>query len=258
MGKLLKNKNVLVMGVRNRWSIAWGIVKAAHKEGATLIFTYQGEREKEDAENLAAALGCKSVYPCDISSDQDIDGLFSRIKEEYGVIHGLVHAIAYAKSEDIQNSFIHTSRDGFAIALNISVYSLIAVSRRAKELMTEGGSIITLTYLGSERVFPGYNVMGVAKAALEASVRYLAYDLGPLGIRVNAISAGPIKTLSAKAIKNFSGILDDVEKKAPLKRGVTQEDLGDAALYFLSDLSRATTGEVVHVDCGYSVMGVMT
>ncbi|MCX7842155.1 MAG: enoyl-ACP reductase [Clostridia bacterium] len=256
MGTLLANKNILVMGVRNKWSIAWGIAKAAHNEGANIIFTYQGEREKEAAEDLSASLGGNEVFQCDISSDDEIDSLFSQLKDKYGVLHGVVHSIAHAKTEDLQKDFVYTSRDGFAHAMNISAYSLVAVSRRAKELMTEGGSILTLTYHGSEKVYPGYNVMGVAKAALEASVRYLANDLGPVGIRVNAISAGPIKTLSAKGVKDFGNILDAVEKKAPLRKGIEQDELGDAALFLLSSLSRAITGEVVYVDCGFNIMGI--
>lgn len=256
MGELLKNKNILVMGLRNRWSIAWGIVKSAHREGANIIFAYQGEREREGVEELASSLGFSSIYQCNIASDQEIDDLFSTIKEKHGTLHGVVHAIAHAKSEDLQNDFVYTSREGFAHAMDISAYSLVAVSRRARELMTEGGSILTLTYMGAEKVFTGYNVMGVAKAALEASVRYLASDLGPAAIRVNAISAGPIKTISARGVKDFGSILDVVEKKAPLKRGVEQEELGDSAIYLLSDLSRAVTGEVIHVDCGYNIMGI--
>jgi len=256
MGSLLLNKNVLIMGLRNKWSIAWGIAKQARMDGANLILTYQGDREKQGAEELAASLGNASIYQCDVSSDEEIDRLFSDIKDRYGVLHGVVHAIAHAKKEDITNDFVNTSRDGFIHALNISAYSLVAVSRKAKELMTEGGSIITLTYMGSEKVFPGYNVMGVAKAALEASVRYLAHDLGPLGIRVNAISAGPIKTISSKAIKDFGSILDVFEQKAPLKRGLSQDELGNTALFLLSDLSGAITGEVLHVDCGYNIMGI--
>jgi len=252
MGNLLGNKNILVMGVRNKWSIAWGIVKAVQEEGANVIITYQSERGKEGAEQL----GADSIFQCDISSDEEINSLFAAIKEKYGVLHGLVHSIAHAKTEDLQNDFIYTSREGFAHAMNISAYSLVAVSRGAKELMTEGGSIITLTYMGSEKVFKGYNVMGVAKAALEASVRYLAADLGEANIRVNAISAGPVKTLSAKGVKNFGDILDAVPKKAPLKRNITQEDLGKTALYLLSDLSSGVTGEVIHVDSGYNIMGI--
>lgn len=256
MGSLLSNRNILIMGLRNKWSIAWGIAKSAKENGANLIFTYQGEREKEGAEELSALLDNASIFQCDISSDEDIDRLFADIKERYGTLHGLVHAIAHAKREDITNSFINTSRDGFAHALNISAYSLVAVSRKAKELMTEGGSIVTLTYMGSEKVFPGYNVMGVAKAALEASVRYLAYDLGPSGVRINAISAGPIKTISSKAIKDFGNIMDVFEEKAPLKGGLQQDELGDGALFLLSDLSRAITGEIMYVDCGYNIMGI--
>lgn len=256
MGILLENKNVLIMGVRNKWSIAWGIAKAAHDNGANLIFTYQGEREREGAEELISLLKGSSIYQCDISSDVDIDNLFGELKQKHSAIHGVVHAIAHAKREDIHNGFINTSRDGFAHALDVSAYSLVAVSRKAKDLMTEGGSIITLTYMGAEKVFTGYNVMGVAKAALEASVRYLAADLGPLGIRVNAISAGPIKTISAKGVKDFSDILEVVEQKAPLRKGIDQDELGDSALYLLSRLSRGTTGEVIHVDCGYNIMGI--
>lgn len=256
MGTLLANKNILIMGVRNKWSIAWGIAKAAHDEGANLIFTYQSEREKKGALDLADEVGNSDVAQCDIASDEEIDALFASLKEKYGVIHGVVHSIAHAKTEDLQNDFVNTTRDGFAHAMNISAYSLVAVSRKARELMTEGGSIVTLTYMGSEKVFPGYNVMGVAKAALEASVRYLASDLGPLGIRVNAISAGPIKTLSAKGVKDFNSILEVVEKKAPLRRGIDQQDLGNAALYLLSHLSSGVTGEIIHVDSGYNIMGI--
>jgi len=256
MDELLKGKNILIMGVRNKWSIAWGIVKSASEHGANIILTYQSEREEKEASSLASSIENASIYKCDISLDEDIDVLFSNLKNKYGVIHGLIHAIAHAKSEDIRNNFINTSREGFSHALDISAYSLVAVSKRASEIMTEGGSIITLTYMGSEKVFPGYNVMGVAKAALEACVRYLANDLGPMGIRINAISAGAIKTISSKAIKDFGNILGAVEERAPLKRGIEQDELGDSALFLLSDLSRAITGEVMHVDCGFNIMGV--
>ncbi len=252
MGSLLANKNILIMGVRNKWSIAWGIVKAAQEEGAKVILTYQGERERESAEEL----GGDSVFQCDISVDEDIDNLFSAIKEKYGVLHGVVHSIAHANSEDLQRDFVYTSRQGFSHALDVSAYSLVAVARGAKELMTEGGSIITLTYMGSEKVLPNYNIMGVAKAALEASVRYLAADLGPQNIRVNAISAGPVKTLSAKGVKDFGSILNTVEQKAPLRRNITQQDLGKNALYLLSELSSGCTGEIIHVDSGYNIMGI--
>lgn len=256
MGELLKGKNIIIMGVRNKWSIAWGIAKAAYEEGAKLIFTYQGEREREGVDELAASLQGVETFQCDVSSDAELDDFFSVIRQRYGVLHGLVHAVAHAKREDIHNDFIYTSRDGFAHAMDVSAYSLIAVSRRAGELMTEGGSIVTLTYMGSERVFPGYNVMGVAKAALEATVRYLASDLGKAGVRVNAISAGAVKTISAKGVKDFSSILDVTEERAPLKRGVDQEELGDAAMFLLSSLSRGMTGEIMYVDCGYNIMGI--
>lgn len=256
MADLLKGKNIVVMGVRNRWSIAWGIARAAYEEGAKLIFTYQGEREKEEVDGLAASLKGVETFQCDVCSDEELDAFFSAVGERYGVLHGLVHAVAHAKREDIHNDFIYTSRDGFAHAMDVSAYSLIAVGRRAKELMTEGGSIVTLTYMGSEKVFPGYNVMGVAKAALEASVRYMANDLGRDGIRVNAISAGAVKTISAKGIKDFSSILDTTEERAPLKRRVDTGELGDAALFLLSRLSRAVTGEILYVDCGYNIMGI--
>jgi enoyl-[acyl-carrier protein] reductase I len=256
MGILLNNRNIVVMGLRNKWSIAWGIAKSAAGEGANLIFTCQTEREKEETEKLLKDLGNYPVYICDASSDEAIDGLFSTLKEEYGVIHGIVHAIAHAKPEDLANGFLYTSREGFAHAMNVSAYSLVAVSRAAKGLMAEGGSIVTLTYMGAEKVFQGYNVMGVAKAALEASVRYLAYDLGPSGIRVNAISAGPIKTMSARGVKSFTKILDVVEEKAPLKRNVTLEDIGNSAVYLLSNLSSGVTGEITYVDCGYNIMGI--
>lgn len=256
MEPLLANKNILIMGVRNKWSIAWGIARTAYEHGARLIFTYQGEREKAGAEELTADMKNTAIYPCDISSDEEIDRLTAALKSEPGRLHGIVHAIAHAKREDITNQFVDTSRDGFIHALNISAYSLVAVSRMARDLMPDGGSILTLTYMGSEKVFPGYNVMGVAKSALEASVRYLASDLGPLGIRVNALSAGPIKTISSKAIQDFSKILVASEEKAPLRRGIDQDELGAAALFLLSGLSGGITGEIMHVDCGYNIMGV--
>jgi len=256
MGNLLSGRNILVMGVRNKWSIAWGIAKAAYDEGANLIFTYQGEREKESVEGLADQLGGIPVYQCDVSSDIEIEDTFDKIQKSHGMLHGVVHGIAHAKSEDIHNSFINTSRDGFSHALNISAYSLVAVSRCASNIMSDGGSILTLTYMGSEKVFPGYNVMGVAKAALEACVRYLAHDLGQKRIRINAISAGPVKTVSSKAIKDFNSILDVFEQKSPLKLSLGPDELGGTGVYLLSDLSKAVTGEVIHVDCGYNIMGI--
>lgn len=244
------------MGLRNKWSIAWGIAKVAAEQGANLIFTCQTPREKTETEKLTSEFQNSSIYLCDIASDEQIDDLFTELKNKYGVIHGLVHAVAHANAEDMANGFINTSREGFAHALDVSAYSLVAVTRAAKGLMTEGGSIVTLTYLGAERVLKGYNVMGVAKAALEASVKYLAEDLGASNIRVNAISAGPIKTMSARGVKSFNAILDIVEEKAPLRRNVTLEDVGKSTLYLLSDLSSGVTGEITYVDCGYNVIGV--
>lgn len=257
MGDLLIGKNILIMGIRNKWSIAWGIAQAAKAQGANLIFTYLGDRERDSLLKLTANMDEIESYPCDVSKEEDIDTLFSEIKNKHGVLHGLVHAIAYAKSEDLQSTFINTSRGGFITAMNISVYSFIAITKRAQALMTEGGSVLTLTFGGgSVRVSPGYNVMGVAKAALEASVRYAAFDLGKDDIRVNAISSGPIKTMSAKGVKNFSDILGIVEEKAPLGRNVTLQDLGGAAVYLLSELSSGMTGEIMYIDAGYNNMGV--
>jgi len=244
MGDLLAGRNILIMGVRNKWSIAWGIAQAAYKEGANIIYTYLGEREKAELEKLTEGMGTLHAFPCDVTSDEDIEKLFDWVKSEFGVLHGLVHAIAFARSEDLQDSFLNTGREGFKIALDISAYSLVAVCRHAAPLMTEGGSIITLTYRGSVKVTP------------EASVRYAAYELGGKNIRVNSLSAGPIKTLSAKGVKNFSDILKVVEERTPLKRNVTLEDLGKTAVYLLSDLSSGVTGEVIYVDSGYNNMGL--
>ncbi len=255
MENILKDKNILVMGVRNKWSIAWGIAEFAMAQGANVLFTYLGDREKEALEKLVEDFPGAKLYSCDVSSDEAIDDLFTTLQKDY-ILHGLVHAIAHARSEDLQNAFINTSREGFAHAMNISAYSLLAVSRRARELMTEGGSILTLSYYGADKVMPGYNVMGVAKAALEASVRYLAFDLGTDRIRVNAISAGPVKTLSAMGVQNFGDILNIVRDKAPLHRNVSLEELGSSAVFLLSDLSAAVTGQVIYVDSGYSIMGI--
>ncbi len=256
MSKILENKNIVIMGVRNKWSIAWGIAEKASKEGANLIFTCEAEKSIENVSKLTSELGDFDIIQCDVTSDESINNAFAEIKSKYGVIHGVVHAVAHANTEDLANDFVLTSREGFLHALNISAYSLVGVSRCAKELMTEGGSIVTLTYLGSEKVIKNYNVMGVAKAALESSVRYLAGDLGKDNIKVNAISAGPIKTLAAKGIKDFSTILSIVEEKSPLKRNVTIEDVGGTAAYLLSDLSNGLTGEIIHLDCGFSIMGL--
>ncbi|HHY83507.1 MAG TPA: enoyl-ACP reductase FabI [Clostridiales bacterium] len=255
MTHLLKDKIILIMGVANKWSIAWGIAESCAQAGARLILTYQSERTKAGIQQLAASLPDVTLYPCDVTSDEEIEQLFNSIKNDYGILHGLVHSLAFAKSEELGGQYYNTSRDGYLLAQNISSYSLVAVSRSARPLMTEGGSIITITYLGGERAVPNYNVMGVAKAALEASVRYLANDLGPEGIRVNSISAGPIKTVSAKGVKNFNSVLSIYEEKAPLRRTVNQREVGDTALFLLSDLSRGITGENIHVDAGYHIIG---
>jgi enoyl-[acyl-carrier protein] reductase I len=255
MNELLKNKNVLIMGVANKWSIAWGIAESCAKAGARLILTYQNERSKSAVSQLSANLPDVTLYPCDVTSDEEITQLFESIKKDFGILHGVAHCLAFAKGSELSGHFYDTSRDGYLLAQNISSYSLTAVSREAKPLMVEGGSIITLTYLGGERAVANYNVMGVAKAALEASVRYLANDLGPEQIRVNSISAGPIKTVSAKGVKNFSSILDIYEEKAPLRRTVNPQDIGDTAVFLMSDLSRGITGENIHVDAGYHILG---
>jgi enoyl-[acyl-carrier protein] reductase I len=257
MTELLKGKNIVVMGVANERSIAWGVTKSLHKAGANLIFTNRQERSHKKLLKLLDEnqIEAKQIVSCDVSDDASITTAFNEIKEQVGVIHGLVHAIAFANREDLKGEFTETSRDGFLLAQNISAFSLVAVTKAAKELMTEGGSIVTQTYLGAERVIPNYNVMGVAKASLEASVRYLAEDVGKYGIRVNAISAGPIRTLAAKGVSGFNEKLGMVEEKAPLRRNVDQEQVGDATLFFLSDLSRGVTGEVLHVDSGYHIIG---
>jgi enoyl-[acyl-carrier protein] reductase I len=257
MNNLLAGKTFVVMGVANKRSIAWGIAQSLDKAGATLIFTYQGERLKKSVEELVQTLNQKRsiLVACDVTSDEDVKNAFSQIKEEVGVIHGLAHCIAFAKKEELEGEFVNTSREGYALAQDISAYSLVAVVREAKELMTAGGSVVTLTYLGGERVVPNYNVMGVAKAALDASVRYLASDLGKYNIRVNAISAGPIRTLAAKGISDFNEIIKVIEEKAPLRRSVDQSEVGDAAMFLLSHLSRGITGEILHVDSGFNTLG---
>ncbi|SFJ09134.1 MULTISPECIES: enoyl-ACP reductase FabI [unclassified Bacillus (in: firmicutes)] len=253
----LKGKNIVVMGVANQRSIAWGIARSLHSAGANLIFTYAGERLEKNVRDLAESLeGQKSlVLPCDVTNDEDIASCFQIIKEEVGVIHGLAHCIAFAERDDLKGEFVDTSRNGFLLAQNISSFSLTAVSRAAKEVMTEGGSIVTLTYLGGERVVSNYNVMGVAKASLEASVKYLANDLGKHDIRINAVSAGPIRTLSAKGVGDFNSILKQIEERAPLRRNVTQEEVGNTALFLFSDLASGVTGENIHVDSGYHILG---
>lgn len=253
----LKGKNIIVMGVANQRSIAWGIARSLHEAGANLIFTYAGERLEKNVRDLAESLeGQQSlVLPCDVTNDEDIARCFQSIKEEVGVVHGLAHCIAFANRDDLKGEFVDTSRDGFLLAQNISSFSLTAVARAVRPLMTEGGSIVTLTYLGGERVVSNYNVMGVAKASLDASVRYLANDLGQHNIRVNSVSAGPIRTLSAKGVGDFNSILKQIEERAPLRRNVTQEEVGNTALFLFSDLASGVTGENIHVDSGYHILG---
>lgn len=252
----LKGKNIVVMGVANKRSIAWGIARSLHNAGARLIFTYAGERLEKSVRELVDSLEDNSslVLPCDVTVDEDVASCFATIKKEVGVIHGIAHCIAFANKEELQGEYMNTTRDGFLLAHNISSYSLTAVAKEARGLMTEGGSIVTMTYLGGERVIRNYNVMGVAKASLDASVRYLANDLGPQGIRVNSISAGPIRTLSAKGVSDFNSILKEIEEKAPLRKTTTPEEVGDTALFLFSDLSRGMTGENLHVDSGYHIL----
>ncbi|WP_068782759.1 enoyl-ACP reductase FabI [Paenibacillus phocaensis] len=255
MGDLLAGKNVIVMGVANERSIAWAIAQSLAEQGARLAFTYESERVEGRVRKLAETIPGSLILPCNVAVDEEIDKLADTLRGEFGVLHGLVHSIAFAKGEDLAGEFVDTSREGFALANDISVYSLVAVSKRLAPLMTEGGSIMTMTYMGSERVMRNYNVMGVAKAGLEASVRYLANDLGPKNIRVNAVSAGPIRTLAAKGISDFNSILKQVEEKAPLRRTTETAEVGDTAMFLISHLSRGITGEVIFVDGGYNIVG---
>jgi enoyl-[acyl-carrier protein] reductase I len=252
----LKGKVAVVFGLANKRSIAWGIAQKLSEAGATLAICYQNERLKKEADALIPELKDAQAYQCDVSVDAEIDALFATLKETYGTLHTVVHAVAFAPPDAIKKDFLLTTREDFRIAHDVSVYSLIAVSRAAVPLMTEGGSILTLTYYGSTKVFPNYNVMGVAKAALEATVRYLAASLGAKNIRVNAISAGPIKTLAARGIGDFSKILDAVTERAPLHRNVDQLEVGGAALFLSSDLASGITGEVTYVDCGFNITGL--
>jgi enoyl-[acyl-carrier protein] reductase I len=248
----MSGKTVLVMGIANRWSLAYAIAQALARQGAELVLTYQGERLKRAVEELGAEWPGTRIYPCDVSQDDSVAAFFAQLG---GRLDGVVHSIAFANKEDLERPFAQTSRAGFALALDVSAYSLVAVARHAAPLMTEGGGIVTLTYLGATRVVTNYNVMGVAKAALEAEVRYLASELGPQRIRVNAISAGPIKTASARAIKDFSSILDHVAQRAPLRRVTDPAEVGDTAAFLLSDAGRGITGDVIFVDSGYHILG---
>lgn len=253
----LQGKNVVVMGVANERSIAWGIAKKLFEVGANVVFTYRKERSKGKIEKLLADYSehITAVIECDVNSDESIAKAFQTIGDQFNVIHGIVHSVAFAHAEDLHNRFVETSRDGYAFAQDTSAYSLIAVTKAAKPFMTEGGSIVTMSYLGAERVLDGYNVMGVAKAALEASMRYLAADVGTENIRVNAISAGAIRTLAAKGVPSFNQILRKIEETAPLKRNTNQEEVADMTIVMLSHLSRGVTGETIYIDSGYHIMG---
>jgi enoyl-[acyl-carrier protein] reductase I len=255
-GNLMAGKRGLVMGVANNRSIAWGIARACAAQGAEIAFTYQGDALKKRVEPLAAELGSSIVLPCDVTDTASMDAVFETLAKTWGRLDFLVHAIAFADKNELDGRYVDTSEKNFTQSLLISCYSFTALAQRAEKLMTEGGSLLTLTYYGAEKVMPHYNVMGIAKAALEASVRYLASDLGKNNIRVNAISAGPIKTLAAAGISDFRYILRWNEYNSPLRRTVTIEDVGGAGLYLLSDLSRGVTGEIHHVDSGYHVQGM--
>ncbi len=256
MTKLMQNKKGLIMGVANEKSIAWGIAKTLHEHGAELAFTYQGDAFEKRVRPLAESLNSNIILNCDASKDSDLDHVFKVISQEWGGLDFVVHAIAYSDKEELKGRYVDTSLNNFVNSMLISCYSFTAVMKRASELMPNGGSAITLSYLGAERVVPNYNVMGVAKAALEASVRYMAHDFGPQDIRVNAISAGPMKTLAGSAIGSARHTFRYNQENAPLKRTPELEDLGGSALYLLSDLSNAVTGEIHYVDCGYNTLGV--
>ncbi len=253
---LLEGKNILIMGIRNKWSIAWGIAKSCDAQGAKLIFTYRGERERESVEELLKEFpGCRA-YACNVENENEVDELFDKLKKEYKSLDGIVHCIAHAQKEDLKKDFLETSKEGYSHALDVTSYSLILVAKHAKNLMPNGGSIVTISYYGASKVMPGYNLMGAAKAALEANVRYLANEIGPIGIRVNSISSGPIKTISSREINDFNNMLEIVEKKSPLKKSVTPAEIGDSTVFLLSELSRGITGTNLYVDNGYHIMGI--
>jgi enoyl-[acyl-carrier protein] reductase I len=254
--KLLEGKKALIFGIANKRSIAWGIAKAFHEHGAELGFSYGIPQLEKRVMPLAEQVGVSFVEMADVTKDEDISAVFEKAGDHFGNIDILVHSIAYAKQEDLTGRFVNTSRDGFAMALDISAFSLVALTRHAKDLMPDGGSVLTMSYYGAEKAVPHYNSMGVAKAALEASVRYLALDLGPDNIRVNAISAGPIKTLAAAGIAGFRKMLRYTEDRNPLRRNVDQDEVGRSAVYLCSDLGSGVTGEVVHVDAGYHILGM--
>lgn len=253
---MLQNKFGIVFGVANKRSIAWASAQALSEAGARLAFNYQGERLKENVESLAGGLEGSLVAPCDVTKPEEVEEFFKRVGQEFGRVDFLIHSIAFAPREALEGEYADTSRDAFQTALEISVYSLVTLARAATPLMTEGGSIVTMSYYGAEKVVASYNVMGVAKAALEASTRYLAADLGKRNIRVNAISAGPINTLSARGVANMGTMLKHHAERAPLRRNVEAREVGNCALFLCSPLSTGITGEVIHVDCGYNIMGI--
>jgi len=255
MSKPMEGRTAVVFGVANKRSIAWAIAQALQAAGARLVITYQNERLAEEAKELIAELPGAEAFQCDVSRDEEVEQLFAQLKSRYGKLHALVHSIAFAPAEELKGEFLATSREGFRIAHDVSVYSLVALARAAAPLMEDGGGIVTLTYYGSEKVVPHYNVMGVAKAALEASVRYLAYDLGKRRVRVNAISAGPIKTLAARGISGFGDMLKAHAERAPMQRNVDVSEVAQTAVFLCSDGGAGITGEVLYVDCGYNIMG---
>ncbi|HLI84165.1 MAG TPA: enoyl-ACP reductase [Bryobacteraceae bacterium] len=252
---LLAGKTALVLGIANKWSLAYAIAEGFARNGARLVLTYLGEKQKESIEELSKPWNVAALLPCDVTKDEDLSALAEALAKLGGPVHAAVHSLAFANREDLARPFLETSRAGFLLAQDVSAYSLVAVARATAPLMIEGGSLTTLTYLGSARVVPNYNVMGVAKASLEAAVRYLAHDLGPRQIRVNAISAGPVKTASARAVKDFSSILEAVPKCAPLRRNTEPAEVADAAVFLASDLGRGLTGNILFVDAGMHVMG---
>ncbi len=254
MSKLLEGKTALILGIANKWSLAYAIAQAFSREGARLVLTYLGERQKDSIEELSKGLEVAAILPCDVTKDEELTALTDGLRP-LGRLDAVVHSLAFANREDLSRPFLETGREGFLLAQNVSAYSLVAVARATAELMTDGGSLTTLTYLGSTRVLSGYNVMGVAKAALEASMKYLADNLGPRKIRVNAISAGPVKTASARAIKDFTSVLEVAPQRAPLRRNTDPAEVGDAAVFLASDLSRGVTGNVLFVDSGMQIMG---
>jgi enoyl-[acyl-carrier protein] reductase I len=254
---LLDGKIGLVFGVANKRSIAWAIAQAWHQAGATLAFTYQGERLKANVEELAAAFGSDTlILPCDVTKDEEVASVFSQTARKFGKLHLLLHSVAFAPREALEGEFVNTSREAYRVALDVSAYSLVALARGAAPLMTGGGSIVAMSYYGAEKVIPHYNVMGVAKAALESGARYLAYDLGPKKIRVNCISAGPVNTVAARGIAGFTDMLRHYEVHSPLQRNVLPDELGAAGLFLAGDGAAAITGQVLYVDCGYQIMGM--